>query len=114
MLINILLKTKNRHNLQNKLMLFNSIDFAIFLPIVFMLYWFVTNKKLKLQNALLLIASYFFYACWDWRFMFLLIFSTLLDYSTGLQMQETENQKWQRFWFWLRVIINPGFLGVVK
>lgn len=95
-------------------MLFNSINFAIFLPIVFILYWFVTNKNLRLQNALLLVASYFFYACWDWRFMFLLIFSTLLDYFTGLKMQDAENQNRKRFWFWLSVIVNLGFLGIFK
>lgn len=95
-------------------MLFNSIGFAIFLPIVFILYWFVTNKNLKLQNALLLVVSYFFYACWDWRFMFLLIFSTLLDYFTGLKMQNAENQKGRKFWFWLSIVVNLGFLGVFK
>lgn len=95
-------------------MLFNSINFAIFLPIVFLLYWFVTNKNLRLQNVLLLVASYFFYACWDWRFLFLLMFSTLLDYYTGLKMQEAENQKGKRFWFWLSIILNLGFLGVFK
>lgn len=95
-------------------MLFNSINFAIFLSIVFILYWFATNKNLKLQNALLLVASYFFYACWDWRFMFLLIFSTLLDYFTGIKMQDAKNQKGKRFWFWLSVIVNLGFLGIFK
>ncbi len=95
-------------------MLFNSIDFAIFLPIVFILYWFVAAKNLKLQNNLLFVASYFFYACWDWRFMFLLMFSTLLDYYTGLKMQAAENKKGKQFWFWLSVIVNLGFLGVFK
>ena len=95
-------------------MLFNSIDFAIFLPIVFLLYWFVTNKSLKLQNTLLLVASYFFYACWDWRFMFLLIFSTFLDYFTGLKMQDAKNQKRKHFWFWLSITVNLGFLGIFK
>ena len=95
-------------------MLFNSFNFAIFLPIVFLLYWFVVNKKLQSQNVLLLIASYFFYACWDWRFMFLLIFSTLLDYFTGLKMSDAENKNSKKFWFWLSVIINLGFLGVFK
>ena len=57
-------------------MLFNSVSFAVFLPVVFFLYWFVANKNLKTQNILLLTASYFFYACWDWRFLFLLMFST--------------------------------------
>lgn len=95
-------------------MLFNSIDFAIFLPIIFLLYWFVTKKNLRLQNLLLLLSSYFFYACWDWHFLFLLLFSTLLDYYSGLKMQNSENQKRKRFWFWLSIIINLGFLGVFK
>ena len=95
-------------------MLFNSIHFAIFLPIVFLLYWLVTNKNLKLQNALLLVSSYFFYACWDWRFMFLLLFSTLLDYFTGLKMEDAGSKKGKRFWFWLSVVINLGFLAVFK
>jgi len=95
-------------------MLFNSLDFAIFLPIVFFLYWFVTNKNLRIQNAWLLISSYFFYACWDWRFMFLLMFSTLLDFYTGLKMQDAKNSIQKRFWFWLSIIVNLGFLGVFK
>jgi len=95
-------------------MLFNSIQFAVFLPVVFLLYWFVVNKKLQYQNILLLAASYFFYACWDWRFMFLLIFSTLLDYFTGLKMSDATEQNKKRFWFWLSVIINLGFLGIFK
>jgi len=95
-------------------MLFNSINFAIFLPIVFLLYWFVAGKSLKLQNLLLLLSSYFFYACWDWRFLFLLIFSTLLDYFTGLKMQEANNEANKKFWFWLSIIVNLGFLGVFK
>jgi alginate O-acetyltransferase complex protein AlgI len=95
-------------------MLFNSINFAIFLPIVFILYWFFSNKSLKFQNILLLAASYYFYAFWDWRFLFLLIFSTLLDYYTGLKMSASENQSQKKFWFWLSVSINVGFLGVFK
>ena len=95
-------------------MLFNSVEFALFLPIVFVLYWFVTNKNLAIQNALLLAASYFFYACWDWRFLFLLMFSTLLDYYTGLKMQDAKSQKRKQFWFWLSVMVNLSFLGVFK
>ena len=95
-------------------MLFNSLNFLIFLPIVFCLYWFVTNKSLKLQNILLLSSSYFFYACWDWRFMFLLLFSTLLDYFTGLKMQNANHQNGKKIWFWLSIIVNLGFLGVFK
>jgi alginate O-acetyltransferase complex protein AlgI len=95
-------------------MLFNSLNFAIFLPIVFLLYWFVFNKNLKFQNILLLVSSYFFYACWDWRFLFLLIFSTLLDYFTGIKMEESKSLKTKKFWFWLSVSVNLGFLGIFK
>jgi alginate O-acetyltransferase complex protein AlgI len=95
-------------------MLFNSINFAIFLPIVFLLYWFATNGDFKRQNILLLVSSYFFYGCWDWRFLFLLIFSTLLDYFTGIKMHEAKNKSFKRFWFWLSVCVNLGFLGIFK
>lgn len=95
-------------------MLFNSLSFAIFLPIVFLLYWFATQGKYKLQNILLLVASYYFYGCWDWRFLFLLVFSTGLDYFTGLKMADAPNKKGKQFWFWLSVIVNLGFLGVFK
>jgi D-alanyl-lipoteichoic acid acyltransferase DltB (MBOAT superfamily) len=64
-------------------MFFNSLSFAVFLPIVFVLYWFVFNKSKASQNAVLIVASYYFYSCWDWRFLFLLVFSTFLDYYTG-------------------------------
>lgn len=93
-------------------MLFNSIAFALFIPIVFLLYWFVVNKSLKWQNALLFVSSYFFYACWDWRFVFLLLFSTLLDFVTGLKMEQTPGKK--KLWFWMSIIINLGFLAVLK
>jgi alginate O-acetyltransferase complex protein AlgI len=95
-------------------MLFNSISFAIFLPIVFMLYWFVTGKNLKAQNILLLVASYFFYACWDYRFLFLLIFSTLLDFYTGLKIAESDSKRRKKVWLWTSIIVNLGFLGVFK
>ncbi|MEO8087637.1 MAG: MBOAT family protein, partial [Bacteroidota bacterium] len=95
-------------------MLFNSINFAIFLPIIFTLYWFATKGNLRLQNILLLVSSYFFYACWDWRFMFLLIFSTLLDYYTGIKIHEATNQRKKSFWLWLSIGVNLSFLGVFK
>lgn len=95
-------------------MLFNSISFLIFLPVIFILYWFVTKKNLKWQNLLLLAASYYFYACWDYRFLFLLIFSTGLDYYTGLKMDESATDQKRKWWFWLSVLINLGFLGIFK
>jgi len=95
-------------------MLFNSVNFAIFLPVIFILYWFVTANNLRLQNILLLVSSYFFYAYWDWRFLFLLIFSTLLDYFTGLKMNSSHTQHNRRFWLWLSIIVNLGLLSVFK
>ena len=95
-------------------MFFNSAAFAVFLPIVFFIYWFVTNKNLNLQNILLLVSSYFFYSCWDWRFLFLLIFSTLLDFFTGIKISETDDKRKRLFWFWLSISINLGFLGIFK
>ena len=95
-------------------MLFNSLTFALFLLIVFLFYWFVVAKKLKHQNLFLLIASCFFYACWDWRFLFLLLFSIALDFFTGIKMEESKNKQTKKIWFGLSVIINVGFLGVFK
>ena len=95
-------------------MLFNSIDFAIFLPIVFILYWFVTNKKLKLQNLLIVIASYVFYGWWDWRFLSLIIFSTVVDYSVGLKLKNEENKTKRKIFLWTSILVNLGFLGFFK
>lgn len=95
-------------------MLFNSLQYLLFLPLVFAVYWLVNSRSLKLQNLLLLVASYYFYACWDWRFLFLLMFSTGLDYYTGLKMYDAPNAQMKKFWFWLSIIINVGFLGIFK
>ncbi len=95
-------------------MLFNSLNFAVFLVIVFFLYWFATKSDYKRQNILLLISSYFFYACWDWRFLFLLIFSTFLDYYNGIKMADAKTKSKKKFWFWLSISVNLGFLTVFK
>jgi len=95
-------------------MFFNSLQFAIFLPIVFLAYWFVPNKSKTSQNYILILASYFFYACWDWRFLFLLIFSTLLCYVCGLKIESSANQQSRKIWLWLCVAMNLGFLGIFK
>lgn len=95
-------------------MLFNTFDFALFFPLVFILYWSLQKHNLKWQNGLLIVASYYFYACWNWKFLFLLIFSTALDYASGIQIEKSTNNKTRKFWFWLSVLINLGFLGVFK
>lgn len=95
-------------------MLFNSIDFAIFLPIVFFLYWFVCNRNLKLQNWLIVVSSYIFYGWWDWRFLSLVLFSTLVDYSIGLLLSNQEHVNKRKIYLWISMIVNLGFLGVFK
>ncbi|GAL61478.1 probable poly(beta-D-mannuronate) O-acetylase [Algibacter lectus] len=95
-------------------MLFNSLDFALFLPIVFILYWFVTNKNLKLQNALLVVASYVFYGWWDWRFLSLIVFSSLVDYTIGLQLNHTAQPSKRKLLLWSSILVNLGFLGFFK
>lgn len=95
-------------------MLFNSVDFALFLPLVFILYWFGTNKNLRLQNVLLVLASYVFYGWWDWRFLSLIIFSTLIDFGVGLGLSQTENERLRKTLLWTSVGVNLGFLGVFK
>lgn len=74
----------------------------------------VQNKNLKFQNLLLLVASYFFYACWDYRFLFLLIFSTLLDFYSGIKINESNSPRNRKIWFWTSILINLGFLGLFK
>ncbi len=93
-------------------MLFNSFEFLLFLPIVFVLYWFVF-KPLRWQNVLILVASYFFYGWWSWKFMILLAVSTFADYLYGFSVA-SPNRKKARFFLWLSVINNLGILGVFK
>ena len=94
-------------------MLFNSFEFLIFLPIVFVLYWFVFNKKLNWQNGLVLMASYFFYGWWSWEFMGLLMLSTALDYAYGFWVA-SPNRKKAKLFLWLSIINNLGILAVFK
>lgn len=95
-------------------MLFNSLSFAFFFPLVFGFYWFLAGNRKSWQNLILLVSSYYFYSCWDWRFLFLLIFSTLLDYYTGLKIADSASQVKRKFWLILSIGINLGFLAVFK
>lgn len=95
-------------------MLFNSIEFGIFLPIVFLLYWFVTQRNLKAQNALLLAASYLFYGWWDWRFLSLIVFSSAVDYWVGLKMADADEPKKRKYLLALSLLVNLGFLAFFK
>jgi D-alanyl-lipoteichoic acid acyltransferase DltB (MBOAT superfamily) len=102
-------------------MLFNSIQFAIFLPIVFLLYWFVFDRfiskskwQLRLQNALVVVASYVFYGWWDWRFLLLIAFTSFCSWGSGLLIGKAELKKKAKTWMWLNIILNFGILALFK
>ncbi|WP_338358915.1 MBOAT family O-acyltransferase [Yeosuana marina] len=95
-------------------MVFNSLEFFMFLPMVFVLYWFVFNKHLKGQNILLLVASYVFYGLWDWRFLSLILLSTIVDYFVGIRIYDTDDSLKRKRWLWVSVIFNVGLLGFFK
>ena len=95
-------------------MLFNSLDFALFLPVTFFFYWFVFGKNLKFQNIFLVFASYVFYGWWDWKFLTLIVFSTVLDYSIGLLLCKQSKASKRKMYLALSIFINLGFLGFFK
>ena len=95
-------------------MLFNSIDFLIFLPIVFLLYWFIFRTK-KQKNLLIVIVSYIFYGWWDYRFLFLIALTSLCSYYSGLYIERNErNRKVQRMISIGNITINLIILGIFK
>ena len=95
-------------------MLFNSLEFLLFLPTIFVLYWFVFKNQLRAQNILLLVASYVFYGWWDWRFLSLIVLSTLIDYWVGLQLEKTNESSKRKWLLGLSLTANLGILGFFK
>jgi alginate O-acetyltransferase complex protein AlgI len=95
-------------------MTFNSINFGIFFPILFILYWSIAKKNLTIQNLILLAASYIFYASWDWRFLFLLIFISLVNYIIGLFIQQSNYSKRKKIWLILGIVLNISVLIYFK
>ncbi|MBL7104903.1 MAG: MBOAT family protein [Bacteroidales bacterium] len=95
-------------------MLFNSIEFVIFLPVVFFIYWFVLNKKSSYQNIFLLIASYVFYGWWDWRFLSLIIISSFVDFFVAQKIQKAHKVRNKKILLTISILINIGFLGFFK
>ncbi|WP_179319867.1 MBOAT family O-acyltransferase [Winogradskyella helgolandensis] len=95
-------------------MLFNSIEFFLFLPIVFALYWLIGSKRIKSQNLLIAISSYVFYGWWDWRFLFLILFSSVVDYTMGLLLNSTKDESRRKLYLWISICVNLGFLGFFK
>jgi len=95
-------------------MLFNSLEFFLFLPLIFILYWFVFQRNLKLQNALVLAASYVFYGWWDWRFLLLIFISSWVDFICGQRIEDSDDDRVRKRWMYLSVAVNLGMLGFFK
>ena len=102
-------------------MLFNSFEFAIFLPIVFLLYWFVFDyalskckHQLLLQNLFIVIASYIFYGWWDWRFLILIAITTILSFLSGIGIEKAPTQRGKKAVMIANIVVNLGILGVYK
>ena len=102
-------------------MLFNSFEFALFLPIVFLLYWFVFDyalsnckHQLLLQNLFIVVASYIFYGWWDWRFLILIAITTILSFLSGIGIEKAPTQRSKKAVMITNIVVNLGILGVYK
>lgn len=102
-------------------MLFNSTEFLVFLPIVFLLYWIVFDRlisqskyQLLLQNICVVVASYIFYGWWDWRFLLLIALTSFCSWGSGLLIQHSASKKEAKVWMWLNIILNLGILAIFK
>ena len=102
-------------------MLFNSLQFALFLPVVFLLYWFVFDRfiskskyQLRLQNAFVVVASYVFYGWWDWRFLLLIAFTSFCSWGSGLLIGNAKTKKVAKTWTTLNIVLNLGILALFK
>ncbi len=95
-------------------MLFNSFDFGLFLIIVYLLYWALGTKRCKPQNLLLLAASYFFYGIWDWRFLGLLLASSLIDYFAAIKIESSNSKTTRKSYLWFSLFWNLGVLFAFK
>ena len=95
-------------------MLFNSIDYILFFVIIFVLYWFLLNKKLRIQNYFLLISSCVFYAWWDWRFLCLIFISAITDFLIGLRIYSSNDEKLRKYYLYLSITVNLIILGYFK
>ncbi len=101
-------------------MLFNSLEFAIFLPLVFLIYWAIgyakisDTLKLRLQNAFVVIASYVFYGWWDWRFLLLIAFTSFCSWGSGLLIGNAPTQNKAKAWTAANIVINLAILAIFK
>jgi alginate O-acetyltransferase complex protein AlgI len=94
--------------------LFNSIEFAVFLPVVFFIYWFLAHRNLGVQNFFLLLVSYVFYGWWDWRFLSLILLSSMIDFLVGIGLGAAEARWKRRLLLGASLAVNLGLLGFFK
>lgn len=96
-------------------MLFNSVDFLVFLAITYFLYWSLFNKTVPIRNGFILVVSYYFYGCWDWRFLGLIAFMSTVCFLSGLGIKRCEgNTHAARVWLISACLVCFGMLGVFK
>ncbi|SHK88567.1 D-alanyl-lipoteichoic acid acyltransferase DltB, MBOAT superfamily [Reichenbachiella agariperforans] len=95
-------------------MLFNSYSFILFFLIVFTSYWVIFKNSLKYQNTLIVIASYIFYGWWDWRFLFLIAFSSILDYFIAIGIHNSKSDSNKKLFLFTSLFVNLGLLGFFK
>ena len=102
-------------------MLFNSFEYLLFLPIVFLIYWFVFDyalskckHQLLLQNLFIVVVSYIFYGWWDWRFLILIAITTILSFLSGIGIERAPTQRGKKAVMIANIIVNLGILGVYK
>jgi len=95
-------------------MTFISLEFTAFFAVFFVLFWFVFNRRAKGQNWLLLIGSYIFYGWWDWRFLILIMISSLCDFEVGKAMARTKSPKFRKRLLYVSLAVNLGILGFFK
>jgi len=95
-------------------MLFPSFTFLVFLPLVFLAYWYVFGRNVEWQNAFILVASYVFYGWWDWRFLGLLVLSSMGDLFIGRAIENSTGQRQRKAWLVFSLMVNLGMLGVFK
>lgn len=101
-------------------MLFNSLEFAFFLPLVFLIYWAIgyakinDTLKLRVQNAFVVIASYVFYGWWDWRFLLLIAFTSFCSWGSGLLIGKSSSRSQSKAWMIANIVLNLGILAIFK
>lgn len=95
-------------------MVFNSLDFVVFITPVFLLYWLIFSKSSVYQNFFLLLVSLFFYAWADWRFLILLVASTLINFYLGLKIHRTPEDRKKNIFLYIGLIFNIGLLLYFK